>query len=113
MNDPDADEDLIPTDVRRPRKLMDSRIQADAEMSDSDDEGEGGRRDHASHRELPEKATFRMGVADLAAGPSGHTTVARVLSQMEESEPMSLSPSPKPEGSNSRGSSNSDMDIED
>ncbi|KAF8909173.1 hypothetical protein CPB85DRAFT_1307977 [Mucidula mucida] len=88
MNDPDADEDLIPTDVRRPRKLMDSRIQADAEMSDSDDEGEGGRRDHA------------MGVADLAAGPSGHTTVARVLSQMEESEPI-----------NSRGSSNSDMDM--
>jgi hypothetical protein len=52
MDDPNADEDLIPTnaDVRRHRRLLDSRIQNDGELSDSDDEGEGGRRNHVSHK---------------------------------------------------------------
>ncbi|KAF4572664.1 Histone deacetylase RPD3 [Pleurotus pulmonarius] len=52
MDDPNQDEDdLIEPDERRPRRLLDSRRQADGELSDSDDEGEGGRRDHASHRD--------------------------------------------------------------
>jgi len=50
MDDLNADEDLIPPDTRRPRRLLDSRIQNDGELSDSDDEGEGGRRNHARHR---------------------------------------------------------------
>lgn len=51
MDDPNEDEDLIPPDVRRPQRLLDSRRQADGELSDSDDEGEDDRRDHTSHRE--------------------------------------------------------------
>lgn len=51
MDDPNEDEDLIPPDVRRPRRLLDSRRQADGELSDSDDEGEDDRRNHQSHRE--------------------------------------------------------------
>lgn len=51
MDDMNEDEDLISPDERRPRRLLDSRRQADGELSDSDDEGEDGRRDHASHRE--------------------------------------------------------------
>ena len=51
MDDPNEDDDLIPPDVRRPQRLLDSRRQADGELSDSDDEGEGDRRDHTSHRE--------------------------------------------------------------
>lgn len=115
MDDPNADEELLPPDVRRPRTMLDSRRQADGELSDSDDEGEGERRDHASHRELGDsKTAFRMGVENLAAGPSGHTTVARVLSQMEDLEDeKSLTPQPEPDNSKSREGSSSDMDIED
>lgn len=51
MDDMNEDEDLISPDDRRHMRLLDSRRQADGELSDSDDEGEGGRRDHASHRE--------------------------------------------------------------
>ena len=89
MDDLDAEAELIPPDVRRPRKLLDSRVQKDGELSDSDDEGEGDRRDHASHRDRPlmeAKSSFRIGVENLAAGPSGHTTVARLLSQMDSEE---------------------------
>lgn len=51
MDDPNEDEDLIPPDERRPQRLLDSRRQADGELSDSDDEGEDDRRNHTSHRE--------------------------------------------------------------
>ncbi|TCD70086.1 histone deacetylase [Steccherinum ochraceum] len=50
MEDPNEDEDLIPTNERRPQRLLDSRRQADGELSDSDDEGEDNRRNHASHK---------------------------------------------------------------
>ena len=48
MDDLNADEDMISPDERRPWRILDSRRQADGELSDSDDEGEGGRRNHAS-----------------------------------------------------------------
>lgn len=51
LDDPNEDEDLISPDTRRPRRLLDSRRQADGELSDSDDEGEDDRRNHASHRD--------------------------------------------------------------
>lgn len=51
MDDPNEDEDLIPPDERRPKRLLDSRRQADGELSDSDDEGEDDRRDSTSHRD--------------------------------------------------------------
>jgi histone deacetylase 1/2 len=51
VEDPNEDEDLISPDVRRPQRLLDSRRQADGELSDSDDEGEDDRRNHASHRD--------------------------------------------------------------
>ncbi|KZT06360.1 histone deacetylase [Laetiporus sulphureus 93-53] len=51
VEDLNEDEDMISQDERRPQKMLDSRRQADGELSDSDDEGEGGRRDHANHRE--------------------------------------------------------------
>ncbi|TFY69071.1 hypothetical protein EVJ58_g658 [Rhodofomes roseus] len=57
MDDPDEDEDMISRDERRPQRLLDSRRQADGELSDSDDEGEGGRRNHASHAERDTVAT--------------------------------------------------------
>lgn len=64
MDDPNEDEDLIPPDERRPQRLLDSRRQNDGELSDSDDEGEDSRRDHASHRD-PEASTSgrRFGTA--------------------------------------------------
>lgn len=37
--------------MRRPQRLLDSRRQADGELSDSDDEGEDDRRNHTSHRD--------------------------------------------------------------
>ncbi|KAH9043771.1 histone deacetylase complex catalytic component RPD3 [Lactarius pseudohatsudake] len=91
MADMNQDEDMIDPDERRPQRLLDQRIQADGELSDSDDEGEGGRRDHASHRGSPSSNgsqpvvghKFGMGVGIMTAptasthgaGPSGHTTL--------------------------------------
>lgn len=93
LDDPNADEDLIPPDERRPMRLLDSRRQADGELSDSDDEGEGGRRDHAKFREsdsVEGSGSHKFGIgggiltsgaaSTHGAGPSGHTTVARMLS---------------------------------
>ena len=90
MADMNQEEDMIDPDERRPQRLLDERIQADGELSDSDDEGEGGRRDHASHRGSPSSngsqpvgLKFGMGVGIMTAptasthgaGPSGHTTL--------------------------------------
>ena len=41
MNDPNRDEDTIDPDERRSMRMLDSRIQRDDELSDSEDEGEG------------------------------------------------------------------------
>jgi len=90
MDDMNEDEDMLDPDDRRPQRILDRRVQADGELSDSDDEGEGGRRDHASHRGSPSSNgsnsgghKFGMGVGILTApaasthgaGPSGHTTL--------------------------------------
>ncbi|KAF7319991.1 Histone deacetylase [Mycena kentingensis (nom. inval.)] len=108
LDDPNEDEDLIPPDTRRHRRLLDSRRQADGELSDSDDEGEGGRRDHADHRKPDSTGVSTptagrkfgiMGAASVGggaagAGPSAHTTVARVLeagSKMDVETPRSSS----------------------
>ncbi|TFK20159.1 histone deacetylase complex, catalytic component RPD3 [Coprinopsis marcescibilis] len=97
LEDPNQDEDMEDPNDRRPMRLLDSRIQHDGELSDSDDEGDGDRRDHASHKERQTNGDrdrqgsghkFGMGVGILAsssgathgAGPSGHTTAARILS---------------------------------
>lgn len=85
MDDIRAEDDLIPPDERRPQRLLDFRRQDDGELSDSDDEGEGGRRDHAEHRDkADEKGTTHaqpagrppMGIMRAAstggAGPSAH-----------------------------------------
>jgi len=101
MDDLNQDDDLISPDERRPRRLLDTRRQADGELSDSDDEGEGGRRNHALHRDRDSASRssengssggrkFGMGAGIMSsaqtasahhgAGPSGHTTVARLLS---------------------------------
>jgi histone deacetylase 1/2 len=52
MDDPD--EDLIPRDTRRSTSMLDSLVQPEGELSDSEDEGEGGRRNVASHRDATE-----------------------------------------------------------
>ncbi|EIW86427.1 histone deacetylase complex catalytic component RPD3 [Coniophora puteana RWD-64-598 SS2] len=95
IDDVSRDFDMLPPDERRPMRLLDSMRQADGELSDSEDEGEGGRRDHASHKERkrgsrsPSSGTedvggrkFGIGTGILSsgpgthgAGPSGHTTV--------------------------------------
>ncbi|KAF7306643.1 Histone deacetylase [Mycena indigotica] len=88
LDDPNADEDLIPPDSRRHRRLLDSRRQGDGELSDSDDEGEGGRKNHADHKtaeSIGDNVARKFGIMSAAttasgAGPSAHTTTARVLS---------------------------------
>ena len=90
MEDMNQDEDMLDPDERRPQRMLDRRVQADGELSDSDDEGEGGRRDHASHRGSPSSngsnlggLKFGMGVGIMTApaiwthgaGPSGHMTL--------------------------------------
>ncbi|PPQ90414.1 hypothetical protein CVT25_014932 [Psilocybe cyanescens] len=93
LDDPNEDEDLIDPDDRRPMRLLDSRRQADGELSDSDDEGEGGRRNHAMYRKRESDeingGTHKFGLGggilnsgtmnSHGAGPSGHTTAVRML----------------------------------
>ena len=72
------------------RRLLDSRIQADGELSDSDDEGESGRRDHAHHLDRdsePRRPSsevesaagrrFSIGLGILSSGAAGPTHGAR------------------------------------
>ncbi|KAH9454715.1 hypothetical protein Pst134EB_014780 [Puccinia striiformis f. sp. tritici] len=46
----DVDDDLDDPNERKPQRLLDGLIQRDDEFSDSEDEGEGGRRDVQSHK---------------------------------------------------------------
>lgn len=96
LEDPNQDEDMEDPDVRRPQRLLDSLIQNDGELSDSDDEGEGGRRNHARHRDRDSVTSgvgrrFGVGVGIMGAalpgtansggsgGPSMHTTVPPIV----------------------------------
>jgi len=95
MNDENQGEDEDDPDERRPRRLLDSRRQADGELSDSDDEDDG-RRNHMSHRrrgrgrssDSDSKLKYGINIGILAsssapihgAGPSGRTNAVRVLS---------------------------------
>jgi len=65
-------------------RILDSRRQADGELSDSDDEGDGGRRDHASYQRDDHKFGIGGGILNAGAthgiGPSGNTHArARLL----------------------------------
>ena len=74
LEDPNQDEDMDDPNIRRQRRLLDSSIQNDGELSDSDDEGEGGRRNHASHRErdsIGPAVSRRFGVGIMGGGPAG------------------------------------------
>jgi histone deacetylase 1/2 len=83
MDDLNQDEDIINPDERRHQRLLDSRVQGDGELSDSDDEGEGDRRDHKSHKDDEpmhgRKFIVTTGIMNAGpaasthgAGPSGH-----------------------------------------
>lgn len=87
MDDMKHHEDLVPPDERRHRRLLDSRVQADGELSDSDDEGEGERRDRSDFKERDSDSRshssdtevvggmrkFGIGVGILNSGPAGST----------------------------------------
>ncbi|KAK7064506.1 histone deacetylase complex, catalytic component RPD3 [Favolaschia claudopus] len=124
LDDASEEADLIPPDTRRHRRLLDSRRQADGELSDSDDEGEGGRTNHALHRDPDstsrssgnEAAAGRkfgiMASASTAfpAGPSGHSTAVRILSTGTATATMdvdeAVSTETPPSTSNENGSTN-------
>ncbi|KAI0823012.1 histone deacetylase [Trametes gibbosa] len=81
----DPDEDMDDPNDRRPTRQLDARRQADGELSDSDDEGEGGRRNHASHKDADSPTTGRrfgapVGIMSTGTthgvGPSGGPAVA-------------------------------------
>lgn len=100
IEDPNRDEDTISPDERRPMKLLDARRQADAELSDSDDEGDGGRKNTASHKEkdsVDNEVKLGVGImgsgpSSTHAGPSANTTVARVLSSGSLGQKMDIDP---------------------
>lgn len=50
VNDESEDEDKIDKDERLPQSDKDKRIVPDNEYSDSEDEGEGGRRDNRTYK---------------------------------------------------------------
>ena len=105
IDDPNEDEDLIDPNDRRPMRLLDSRRQPDGELSDSEDEGDGGRRNHARYRERDSNGhgpngshKFGIGGGILSsgtasthgAGPSGHRTVVRMLSSLAADTTMDV-----------------------
>ncbi|KAI0935961.1 hypothetical protein AcW1_000332 [Taiwanofungus camphoratus] len=108
LDDPDEDEDLISPDERRPQRLLDSRRQTDGELSDSDDEGEGDRKNHASHRDRESVGTgvtgrrFGAAVGIMITG-STHGVGPSVA------PPVTGATAPATAGS----SGHSDMDIDD
>lgn len=120
LDDPNEDEDLIPPDTRRHRRLLDSRRQADGELSDSDDEGEGGRTNHAQHRDADSTSRSsgnegaggrKFGImasaaTALGAGPSGHSTVPRILASVLDDDDAALSMSGDDSMPDVNGSSN-------
>jgi len=98
MDDPNQDEDTNDPDDRRNQRLLDSRVQADGELSDSDDEGEGGRKNQHSHKDDDELVPARKFVtttgimnpgastASHGAGPSAHppTSIPTALITADE-----------------------------
>ena len=58
-------------------RLLDSLVQRDDELSDSEDEGEGGRKNHATHRDSDSGISptgtrrFGLGVGIMGAAPPG------------------------------------------
>ncbi|KZT43932.1 histone deacetylase Hda1 [Sistotremastrum suecicum HHB10207 ss-3] len=50
MDDPNQDEDMEDPDVRRSQRDRDAHVQPEGELSDSEDEGEGGRRNTKDRR---------------------------------------------------------------
>ncbi|KAL7421485.1 histone deacetylase [Cryptotrichosporon argae] len=57
--DANANEDEESKDLRRPQRIVDRERQHDASLSDSEDEGTGGRKHRQSHRELSAGAGAR------------------------------------------------------
>ena len=104
MDDLNQDEDTIDPDDRRSQRLLDTRVQADGELSDSDDEGEGGRRNRHSHKGDSGLVSARKFVtttgimnpgasaASHGAGPSAHppTSIPTVLLTETETEVMDI-----------------------
>ena len=98
MDDLNQDEDTVDPDDRRNRRLLDSRVQADGELSDSDDEGEGGRKNQHSHKDDDDLVPARKFVtttgimnpgasaASHGAGPSAHppTSIPTALVTADE-----------------------------
>ena len=106
MDDPDEAEDTISKDERRPQRLLDSRRQADGELSDSDDEGEGGRRNHASHadRDSVNAAASRRAAVGIMTTGTTHGLGPSALPSVASA----------PVANTANGSSGqSDMDIDD
>lgn len=98
MDDLNQDEDTNDPDDRRNQRLLDSRVQADGELSDSDDEGEGGRKNQHSHKDDDELVPARKFItstgimnpgasaASHGAGPSAHppTSIPTALVTADE-----------------------------
>ncbi|KAF7789233.1 hypothetical protein EIP86_000174 [Pleurotus ostreatoroseus] len=108
MDDLNEDEDLISPDVRRPQRLLDSRRQADGELSDSDDEGEDDRRDITSHREADSAPTGLAAPKRLAVGIMSTGSTHGIGPTVSQSViPAALT------GASGSSAAQSDMDVDD
>jgi len=87
-DDMDVDEDLDNPNERRPQRLLDGLIQRDDEFSDSEDEGEGGRRDIQSHKRARRQSPKMNGNGMLNI----HSGMQNSLSQSRHSAELHFNP---------------------
>lgn len=91
VNDESEDEDKIDKDDRLPQSDKDKRIVPDNEFSDSEDEGEGGRRDQRSYkgqRKRPrlDKANSDAATAAAAANAKAAAAAADSVDVKDEKD---------------------------
>ncbi|OAV95628.1 hypothetical protein PTTG_04745 [Puccinia triticina 1-1 BBBD Race 1] len=81
----DVDEDMDDPNERKPQRLLDGLIQRDDEFSDSEDEGEGGRRDIQSHKRARRQSpkSNGNGILNIHSGMQNSLSQARHQAEVD------------------------------
>ena len=125
IEDPNADEDKVDPNDRRPMRLLDARIQRDDEYSDSDDEGPNGapstgwRRNEARHRDGDnvtlspgERRRVGVGIMGGAGGTGVGSTTTHTPNVLSTSSSEAAKGKQKEKETNTEADETMDVDAE-